>query len=265
MKPSSPVSFTSSSLPPSLLRKTRLSPYLFTLIIFILFVSVLYGEDFMCIFGQLEPNFVLQPSRTPGNHFLLAELFSWILFGNEALRFRFFGFFQRRARKWRSLRLLLVKQRKAVTCSVASGWETKPPDHSTRNGSVRTFNLSLRVKNAAVPTKITSSGGGNPTTAIFPRKLFFSLRFLCFLCFLTWVALFHRFNATLMLETLRGKRMMYVGDSLNRGMYVSMICLLHRLIPGDQKSITTSGSLTVFTAKVSLFSLSLRCNISFFS
>jgi len=65
-------------------------------------------------------------------------------------------------------------------------------------------------------------------------------------------SLFHRFNASLMLETLRGKRMMYVGDSLNRGMFVSMICLLHRLIPEDQKSIKTNGSLTVFTAKVNL-------------
>lgn len=67
MKPSSPISFTSSSLTPSLPRKHRLSPYLFTLLTFILFVCVLYGEDFMCIFSQLEPTFVLQPSRTPGN------------------------------------------------------------------------------------------------------------------------------------------------------------------------------------------------------
>ncbi|KAJ4826345.1 hypothetical protein Tsubulata_037590 [Turnera subulata] len=57
------------------------------------------------------------------------------------------------------------------------------------------------------------------------------------------------FNATLMLETLRGKRMMYVGDSLNRGQYVSMICLLHRLIPEGQKSMETFDSLTVFTLK----------------
>lgn len=57
------------------------------------------------------------------------------------------------------------------------------------------------------------------------------------------------FNATLMLETLRGKRMMFVGDSLNRGQYVSMVCLLHRLIPEDAKSMTTNGSLTIFTAK----------------
>ncbi|KAF2296309.1 hypothetical protein GH714_037348 [Hevea brasiliensis] len=57
------------------------------------------------------------------------------------------------------------------------------------------------------------------------------------------------FNATLMLETLRGKRMMFVGDSLNRGQYVSMVCLLHRLIPEDAKSMETFDSLTVFTAK----------------
>ncbi|KAH9675388.1 protein trichome birefringence-like 33 [Citrus sinensis] len=57
------------------------------------------------------------------------------------------------------------------------------------------------------------------------------------------------FNATLMLETLRGKRMMFVGDSLNRGQYISMVCLLHRLIPENAKSMETFDSLTVFTAK----------------
>ncbi|KAI3458494.1 hypothetical protein Pfo_015157 [Paulownia fortunei] len=57
------------------------------------------------------------------------------------------------------------------------------------------------------------------------------------------------FNATLMLEALRGKRMMFVGDSLNRGQYTSMICLLHRIIPSHAKSMETLDSLTVFTAK----------------
>lgn len=57
------------------------------------------------------------------------------------------------------------------------------------------------------------------------------------------------FNATLMLETLRGKRMMFVGDSLNRGQFVSMVCLLHSVIPEGAKSMETFGSLTVFTAK----------------
>lgn len=46
--------------------------------------------------------------------------------------------------------------------------------------------------------------------------------------------------------------MMFVGDSLNRGQYVSMVCLVHSLIPQHSKSMKTSGSLTVFTAKVLL-------------
>ncbi|ONK77114.1 uncharacterized protein A4U43_C02F3240 [Asparagus officinalis] len=58
-----------------------------------------------------------------------------------------------------------------------------------------------------------------------------------------------RFNASQMLEMLRGKRMMFVGDSLNRGQYVSMVCLLHRIIPESAKSLETVDSLTVFRAK----------------
>lgn len=72
---------------------------------------------------------------------------------------------------------------------------------------------------------------------------------------------FYSFNATLMLETLRGKRMMFVGDSLNRGQYVSMICLLHSLIPDEAKSMETfdSDSRTVFTAKVTFHWIFIFC------
>lgn len=57
------------------------------------------------------------------------------------------------------------------------------------------------------------------------------------------------FNATFMWETLRGKRMMFVGDSLNRGQYVSLVCLLHKVIPEGAKSMKTFDSLTVFRAE----------------
>ncbi|OIT03023.1 protein trichome birefringence-like 33 [Nicotiana attenuata] len=57
------------------------------------------------------------------------------------------------------------------------------------------------------------------------------------------------FNATLMLETLRGKKMLFVGDSLNRGQFVSMVCLVHRLIPDDAKSMKTVGNFDIFTIK----------------
>lgn len=53
LKPSSLSS--SSSTSSALIRKSRLSPYLFVLLAFILFVSVLYGEDFRCILSPRLP------------------------------------------------------------------------------------------------------------------------------------------------------------------------------------------------------------------
>lgn len=70
------------------------------------------------------------------------------------------------------------------------------------------------------------------------------------------------FNATLMLETLRGKRMLFVGDSLNRGQYVSMVCLLHRFIPENAKSMKTVGNFDVFTIKVIISSKNLNLLIT---
>lgn len=77
------------------------------------------------------------------------------------------------------------------------------------------------------------------------------------LTLILWLIL-DSFNATLMMETLRDKRMMFVGDSLNRGQFVSMVCLVHKIIPDDAKSMTTNGSLTVFTAKVTLMTQTLQ-------
>ncbi|KAH6771505.1 TRICHOME BIREFRINGENCE-LIKE 33 [Perilla frutescens var. hirtella] len=57
------------------------------------------------------------------------------------------------------------------------------------------------------------------------------------------------FNATLMLENLRDKKMMFVGDSLNGGQFISMVCLLQKNIPHRATSLTSNGSLTVFRAK----------------
>ncbi|XP_074274255.1 protein trichome birefringence-like 33 [Silene latifolia] len=58
-----------------------------------------------------------------------------------------------------------------------------------------------------------------------------------------------QFNATLMLEALRNKRMLFTGDSLNRGQFMSMVCLLQRLVPENQKSMETIESLIVFRLK----------------
>ncbi|XP_058734462.1 protein trichome birefringence-like 34 [Vicia villosa] len=60
-----------------------------------------------------------------------------------------------------------------------------------------------------------------------------------------------RFNATILLEKLRNKRLVFVGDSLNRGQWVSMVCLVESSIPSSLKSMQTiaNGSLTIFKAK----------------
>ncbi|MQL93335.1 hypothetical protein Taro_025971 [Colocasia esculenta] len=58
-----------------------------------------------------------------------------------------------------------------------------------------------------------------------------------------------RFNATTMLERLRGKRMVFVGDSLNRGQWVSMVCLLDSSTPDAHKSMEANGSLVAFKVK----------------
>ncbi|GFP92779.1 protein trichome birefringence-like 34 [Phtheirospermum japonicum] len=59
-----------------------------------------------------------------------------------------------------------------------------------------------------------------------------------------------RFNATALLEKLRNKRLVFVGDSLNRGQWVSMVCLLGKAIPPRLKHMHNNGSsLITFTAK----------------
>ncbi|KAK3032859.1 hypothetical protein RJ639_037036 [Escallonia herrerae] len=61
-----------------------------------------------------------------------------------------------------------------------------------------------------------------------------------------------RFNATALLERLRHKRLVFVGDSLNRGQWVSMVCLVETAIPPKLKSMHTNGSLITFKATLRL-------------
>ncbi|KAL4189733.1 hypothetical protein AMTRI_Chr08g208590 [Amborella trichopoda] len=58
-----------------------------------------------------------------------------------------------------------------------------------------------------------------------------------------------RFDAAVALERLKGKRLMFVGDSLQRGQWMSMVCSLYSHIPPDQKSMKRGHSLCIFQAK----------------
>lgn len=65
------------------------------------------------------------------------------------------------------------------------------------------------------------------------------------------VVMVGRFDATDMLERLRGKRVIIVGDSLNRNQWESLACLLYSALPTSQTLVDVkSGVYKVFTAKV---------------
>ncbi|XP_028121242.1 protein trichome birefringence-like 3 [Camellia sinensis] len=58
-----------------------------------------------------------------------------------------------------------------------------------------------------------------------------------------------RFNPKIALEKLRGKRLMFVGDSLQKNQWASFVCLVDSIIPQDQKSMKRGRSHSVFKAK----------------
>lgn len=57
-----------------------------------------------------------------------------------------------------------------------------------------------------------------------------------------------RFNATALLERLRNKRLVFVGDSLNRNQWVSMVCLVDSAISPPFKTMHNNGSVNIFKA-----------------
>ena len=53
-----------------------------------------------------------------------------------------------------------------------------------------------------------------------------------------------------LLEVLRDKRLMFVGDSIQRGMFESMVCLVQSVLPDGEKSLERIPPRKIFTAKV---------------
>ncbi|XP_076886837.1 protein trichome birefringence-like 31 [Bidens hawaiensis] len=58
-----------------------------------------------------------------------------------------------------------------------------------------------------------------------------------------------RFNALKLLEILRDKRLMLVGDSVQRGMFDSMVCLVQSVIPEGKKSLKRVPPRKIFRAE----------------
>ncbi|KAH6762825.1 TRICHOME BIREFRINGENCE-LIKE 33 [Perilla frutescens var. hirtella] len=194
--PSSSPSSSSATLP----RKGRLSPYIFTLLAFILFVTILYGEDFSCIFGSQFDTY--RPYQSLSSSSIAKK-------------------------KGEKLPFAVGEAAERDGCDLFSGrwvWDDDRP-------------LYEESECPYIQPQLTCQEHGRPDTD------YQHWRWQPHGCSLP------SFNATLMMESLRDKRMMFVGDSLNRGQFVSMVCLVHKIIPDQAKSMITNGSLTVFRAK----------------
>ncbi|XP_028785658.1 protein trichome birefringence-like 31 [Neltuma alba] len=55
-----------------------------------------------------------------------------------------------------------------------------------------------------------------------------------------------RFDPLKLLDMLRGKRMMFIGDSLQRGQFESMVCLVQSVIPEGKKSLHRIPPMKIF-------------------
>ncbi|XP_042439379.1 protein trichome birefringence-like 28 [Zingiber officinale] len=58
-----------------------------------------------------------------------------------------------------------------------------------------------------------------------------------------------KFDASLVLEWLRGKRMVFIGDSMNRNQWESFVCLMQTVVPPEGRDRRVEGSRIIFTIK----------------
>ncbi|XP_023730472.1 protein trichome birefringence-like 34 [Lactuca sativa] len=66
-----------------------------------------------------------------------------------------------------------------------------------------------------------------------------------------------RFDAKEVLERLRGKRVIFVGDSVNRNQWVSMVCMLQKVIPPELKEMRKIRHVSLRTFKAIEYNVSI--------
>ncbi|XP_022934386.1 protein trichome birefringence-like 6 [Cucurbita moschata] len=75
----------------------------------------------------------------------------------------------------------------------------------------------------------------------------------------------YRFNATKMLELIRGKRIVFVGDSINRNQWESMLCMLFSAIKDPRKVYETRGRrITKKKGNYSFKFVDYKCTVEFY-
>ncbi|CAH1445386.1 unnamed protein product [Lactuca virosa] len=55
-----------------------------------------------------------------------------------------------------------------------------------------------------------------------------------------------KFRGKLLVEKLKNKRLMFVGDSLNRNQWESMVCMVQSVVSSGRKSLIRTGSFSIF-------------------
>ncbi|KAE9598211.1 hypothetical protein Lal_00004086 [Lupinus albus] len=74
-----------------------------------------------------------------------------------------------------------------------------------------------------------------------------------------------RFNATKMLELIRGKRLVFVGDSINRNQWESMLCMLFGAIRDPKRVYETHGRrITKEKGNYSFRFLDYQCTVEYY-
>ncbi|OMO50048.1 Autophagy-related protein 27 [Corchorus capsularis] len=227
----------------SVLRKQRLSPFFYTLLIFILFVVLLYSEDLLCIFGAFQGG-ASGGGQLVQTHQLSSADSQIVTLGVEKKRDTTSSTTVKTAAEATVVPFAIGKSEEG--CNIFSGkWvrdELNRPQY--QESECPYIQPQLTCQEHGRPDKDPSSDGLVAHKVVIRVVVDRTLGPV-------QVYIIRNFNATLMLESLRGKRMMFVGDSLNRGQFVSMVCLLHRILPENAKSFesTLDQSLTVFRAK----------------
>ncbi|GLJ20739.1 hypothetical protein SUGI_0377940 [Cryptomeria japonica] len=74
-----------------------------------------------------------------------------------------------------------------------------------------------------------------------------------------------KINATHMLEQLRGKRLVFVGDSINRNQWESMLCLLREAVPDKRRVYEIHGRrITKGKGLYSFMFMDYHCTVEFY-
>lgn len=69
-------------------------------------------------------------------------------------------------------------------------------------------------------------------------------------CLFNYVLCRLRFDPLKLLDILRGKRLMFIGDSVQRGQFESMVCMVQSVIPDGKKSFHRIPPMKIFKAEV---------------